>query len=124
VSCAAPHVALALLGGVLGMWLIVLGMIVWSCVDKWWFHTGQMRFRKWKLGHMKPLIVQRWLHVYGPEFAGKHGAFWCITRDRRDVQSCTALYRAGQAHSPEIAYARWRYNPKFWQGSHPVLKWQ
>jgi hypothetical protein len=116
----APNLAFAITGGLLGVWLLVIAAFVWSAIDRWWFDTGSRRLRHWKLGRTKPLIVQRWRHVYGPDLAGYNGVFWCITRH---TDKDTTVYRAGNAWSPEIAYARWRYNPKFWQGSHPVLKW-
>jgi hypothetical protein len=114
-----PHVALALLGGLLGLWAIVIAMVIWARIDYWWFIKGRTRFRKWKLGRMKPVIVRRTQHPWGPRFSP---SYWCVTRDSEN--ECTAMYRGGNAWSPEIAYARWRYNPKFWSGSQPVLKWQ
>ncbi len=120
-TCAHPYLAAFFAGGLAGLYLLLIGMIVWSLIDYWWFRVGRIRYRRWKLGRLKPLIVQRWRHVYGVEHLGRHGAFWCITRGEGEEHP---TFRAGNAHSPEIAYARWRHNPQFWSGGHPVLKWK
>jgi hypothetical protein len=120
VSASSESISGFLLGGFIGFWSLVVVAAIWSRIDLWWFQKGRTRYRHWRLGLMKPLIVQRWRGVYGLPFSEK--TYWCISRDIRPPRD--TMYRAGNARSPEIAYARWRHSPKFWSGSHPVLKWQ